>query len=191
MQPPLLPSAVLARVLRIAKFEGWGVLLLSGTFALFAALSGEKAGAIFGTLIAGAGALEVHGRQELLRGAIGGMRWLVGSQVFLVTVIGCYCVWQVQHFDLAAVHAALVNQPDDTPSQIYARGLLRETVQNLELSGLSVDDVLRTSNRQFYTALAVISLVYQGGMAVYYARKTPAVRRALDERLPDPARSAS
>ena len=60
-QPPLLPSETLMRVLRLAKLDGMGVLLLGGLFALMAASGGEKPFAIIGLLAAGAGAIELHG----------------------------------------------------------------------------------------------------------------------------------
>ena len=60
-QPPLLPEEALIRVLRLARFDGTGVLVLSGTFAVMAALGRDVPFAVIGLLGAAAGAVELHG----------------------------------------------------------------------------------------------------------------------------------
>src|SRR5678816_1370684 len=86
-QPPLLPEETLARVLRLARFDGMGALVLGGMFALFAAAARDFPFAAIGLLAAGAGAVELHGAALLRQGDRRGMQWLVASQPYLLLVI--------------------------------------------------------------------------------------------------------
>src|SRR5271165_2118927 len=86
-QPPKLVSEILRRVLRVARFDGMSVLVLAGFFALVSAASGDVSGAAFGLLIAAAGAVELHGMGLLRAADRRGMSWLVGSQLYLMSVV--------------------------------------------------------------------------------------------------------
>src|SRR5262249_17978142 len=97
--PPLLPQETLLRVLRVARFDGTGALILGGTFALMMASEHDFPFAAIGLLAAGAGAIELHGAALLKQGESRGMSWLVASQPYLLLVILAYCalrLWFVQ-----------------------------------------------------------------------------------------------
>ena len=89
--PPLLPEETLIRVLRVARLDGLSVLVISGVFALVSALAGDGLGAVVGLLVAGAGAVELHGATLLEHGEPRGIDWLTGSQGFLLATIALYC----------------------------------------------------------------------------------------------------
>ena len=72
-QPPLLPEVILMRVLRLARFDGMGALMLGGMFALVAASARDFPFAAIGLLAAGAGAIELHGAALLKEGQPRGM----------------------------------------------------------------------------------------------------------------------
>src|SRR5215212_4806798 len=76
-QPPLLSEVTLVRVLRLARFDGMGALVLGGMFALVAAANRDFPFAAIGLLAAGAGAVELHGAALLREGEPRGMRWLL------------------------------------------------------------------------------------------------------------------
>ena len=67
-QPPLLPEETLVRVLRLAKLDGMGSVVLGTVFALMAAGAQEAPFAVIGLLAAGAGAIELHGASLLQEG---------------------------------------------------------------------------------------------------------------------------
>ena len=71
MQPPLLPDEVFMRVYRLARRDGFSVLIIASVFALFAAIMGDMSGALIGLSVAGAGALELQGCHLLREGADG------------------------------------------------------------------------------------------------------------------------
>ncbi len=166
--PPLLPEETFARVVRMANFDGSSVLLLGGFFALLTALNGEKPFAIVGLLAAGAGAVELHGVSLLRAGDRRGMPWIIASQPLLLVVILGYCVLRFTHFELP-----------DMPDSL--RAMTAISAENL---GLSVDDYLRRINQLTLVVLALVAVVYQGGMALYYLRRREPVERALADDPP-------
>jgi hypothetical protein len=48
-------------------------------------------------------------------------------------------------------------------------------------TGISEEQFLRIAYSLTYAALALATLLYQGGMTIYYARRRSAVRTALEE----------
>lgn len=162
-QPPLLPEETLLRVLRLAKVDGVGVLLLGGLFAIMAASGGETRFAIIGLLAAGAGAVELHGAALLRQGERRGVNWLVASQPLLLAVIYGYCIVRLGEFHLPEI-----------PERF--REPLETTAQQL---GLTVEEYFRMVNRLTAQLVAVVATVYQGWMMFYYLRRRRAVEQAL------------
>ncbi len=163
-QPPLLPEETLARVFRLAKVDGMGVLVLAGFFACISAAAGDFLGAIVGLLVAGAGALELHGASLLRQGEERGITWLVGSQFFLLATILVYCGLRLLHLDIPPI-------PDELRPMIEA---------SAAQAGLGVDEYLKAVYRFGLWLVALVSLLYQGGMMLYYLRRRDAISRALN-----------
>ena len=166
-QPPLLPEETLARVLRLARLDGISVLAVATLFALMAAVNGDFVGAVIGLLVAGAGAIEMHGGTLLQHGEIRGVNWLVGSQLFLMLSILVYCLLRLLH-------------PDDTLIRDNITDEMKASLQNI---GWSIDKFLGFFNLLTYGVLALATLIYQGGMAVYYFRRRRALEQALEEEM--------
>ena len=164
-KPPLLPDEALRRVLRTAHLDGMGVLVISGAFALASAASRGRSGMIVGLLVAAAGAIELHGGSLLRRGERGGLYWLVGSQIYLLAVLLGYVSLRLTHIDINAVRGLLT---DDVKKQIAD-------------TGMTVDEFLRMGYGLLYRLVGGLSILYQGGMALYYLRKRRAVSAALEE----------
>ena len=162
-QPPLLPEETLARVLRLARFDGMGALLLGGLFALSAAMSGDVAFATIGLLAAGAGAVELHGTELLKQGEVRGMNWLVASQPFLLLVVFSYC----------ALRLWLVEVP---PIPESFQGIFAASAQQW---GLTVAEYQLALNRLTALGVATVALGFQGWMMIYYLRRRAPVARAL------------
>lgn len=56
-----------------------------------------------------------------------------------------------------------------------------EMKQQLEVIGWSVDQFIELVYRMTYFAVSLVTVIYQGGMAIYYVRRREAVTAALTE----------
>jgi hypothetical protein len=165
MKPPPLPSEVLRRVLRMAKFDGISVLAVAGAGALISAAMSNVTGSVIGLIVAGAGAIELHGAGMLRVGDGRGMRWLVSSQVYLMTAVMGYVASRLLNPDIGPLHMLVTS----------------ELADQIQQAGMTVDQYLLEVLRLVYVSFAVVTFVYQGGMIVYYLRRRAAVATALQE----------
>jgi hypothetical protein len=154
-------------VLRIAHFDGLSVLVVAGTFALAAAYGRDGAGAGIGLAVAFTGALELHGATLIRNRDARGMTWLIASQLFLLSIIMGYAAWRLDHVDVGFLRPILAEYKD--------------LQQKIREAGLTQDEYLRFLYTCTYAALGAATLLYQGGMALYYSRRRAAVSAALNE----------
>ncbi len=161
--PPILPEETLRRVLRIARLDGMSVLVVAGLFGLLSAVVHDHGGAAVGLLIAGAGAVELHGAGLLRAGDGRGMSWLVGSQLYLLLSVLGYAALRLTHVDLEPMRMLVTEKQ---------RLVITE-------AGLTEDQFLGTIYSMTYAVFAVVTLIYQGGMSIYYHRRRAAVSAAL------------
>jgi hypothetical protein len=165
MKPPLLPAEALRRTLRLARMDGISVLAIAGAFALISGAARDLGGAAVGLLVAAAGAAELHGVTLIRNGFGSGVRWLIGSQLYLMIVIFAYVGYRLGHIDIGPMRALL---KDDQ----------RAVIQQ---ANLTEDEFLIAVYRIAYDAVALATLLYQGGMALYYRRRRAPILAALKE----------
>ena len=169
--PPLLPAHSLRRVLAISRVDGWSVVGVAGLSVLFSLWQGSYAMAAAALMVALTGAIELHGRRLLLQRQPQGLGRLIGAQIFLLIIIWLYAWYRWQHFDTDALWAELpgVLQAHVTNSLLDA-GLDPEFHRQI---------LLKVTNQLTCAVLALVSLVYQGGLAFWYARQRARIRQAL------------
>jgi hypothetical protein len=163
MQPPLLPEEALARVLRLARWDGLGVLMLATFLALNEASVGDVTGAGAWLVIAGSGAMALHGVMLLREMRPRGLGWIVASQYLFLLAAICLCALRLAHFDLTELRAALTD----------------EMKTKLAEANYDQEDFLRMVYATTYYVLGGIALIYKGGLAVYFQRRSAAVASAL------------
>lgn len=164
--PPTPQQLALAKVLKISRLNGWSVAVIAGLGTLLSLAFGDLIGSGIGILVVGSAAMEIHGHRRLKRRDADGMIWLVRSQLFFLGVVLTYAVGRFFSFDSEAILANL------TPEM---EALLKE-------SGVTRADIVplvTTFFHVFYGAVIGLTLIYQGGMALYYRRKSPLVAEAL------------
>jgi len=170
--PPLLPAETLHRVLRVANLDGLSVLLVAGLLALVSAASGDYLGTVLGLLVAAAGAIELHGAGLLGAGDRRGVSWLLFSQPFLLAILLGVCAWQLTHFDPVAM-AQLKSLLQASSGNVWKTQAAQ--------AGFSETEYLTLLRRTVYWGVALVTLLYQGGMTLYYLRRRDALLAAVAE----------
>lgn len=163
---PTPQEKTLRRVLLISRLDGWSLLGFAIVGIGLTLLLGDWSSTAIGFLVGLAGWMEIHGHNRLQRRDPSGMRWLVRAQLFLLSVILVYCTTRLASFDEATMLDSLT--PD-------VEALLKE-------SGIERQDIAPMVHLTFvitYGVVAVVTLIYQGGLALYYRHRTPAVTEAL------------
>jgi len=150
--------------MRFARFNGISELVVAGVFGLICAASKDVPGAAIGVLVAGAGALELHGVGLLSQGDKRGVSWLIGSQLYLLVIVLAYVGYRTQHLDLESVRMVLSSEQ-------------RETIA---AAGLDENKFLRIVANISNAIFGVITFLYQGGMALYYHRRRAPIEAALE-----------
>ena len=160
------PEETLRRVLKVSRLDGWSVAIVAGGCSLVSLAFGDPVGVSVGLLVTLGGVLEIRGHRMLKHGNADGMRWLVRSQLVVLATIWAYAARQLLSFDTGIVRELAT--PD-----------MRASLNEL---GLTMEDILPLVRRAFYLlygGVMAVTLIYQGGLALYYRRRTAAVAQAL------------
>lgn len=164
-KPPPTPEAQLQRILRIAKLDGVSLVVIAGISILFSL--GDWFGMAVCVTIVGGGWMELSGRKQLLAGDATGIRRMVKAQLLVLAAIEILCV---------------VNLKQGMSPEV------REAIAGLDMPEL--EPAFRSAFTATYIAVALLTVVYQGGMARYYGKKAGVVRTALADRARPPAPAA-
>jgi len=112
------------------------------------------------------------------------MGLLIRSQLFLLAVILVYCARSVGSFDADYLRDEVI--PKMRELFLALLGINFDEI--LQQTGLAVADLVPLAHKAFlllYGIVAGVSLLYQGGLALYYRGKIPAITSAL-ESVPRP-----
>jgi hypothetical protein len=167
---PTPEDKALKRVLTVSRLNGWSVAIFAGLCVLVTLVMGDLLGTAIGVLVVVSGCMEIRGHRLLKHGHPEGMRWLVRSQMFLLAVILVYCASRLGSFDSDSAMSNL------TPDM---EAILKE-------SGIERADLVPLVHKMFfllYGAVALTCLIYQGGLALFYRRRTGLVTAALTRPL--------
>lgn len=163
----------LRRVLLISAIDGWSIAILAGFCTLISLLFGEWIGVLVAALITAGGVIELRGRGLLTRGDERGLSHLVRAQLLVLGTIWVYSLGNMISYDEELIMAQF------TPE---LRSLLTQ-------AGLSVDQLrpmLKPVFFGFYLVVIAVTLLFQGGLALYYHSRRPKIAEALAGRRPAP-----
>ncbi len=160
------PEKTLKRILLITAIDGWSIIVLASLGVLLTFILGDWVGSFMGLLVLAAGVMEIRGRRRLTRRDAGGMQQLVRAQLFLLAVILVYCASRLGSFD---ADTALANLTPDMEAMLKEAGLVRADILPL----------VRIAFIATYGLVAFLSLLFQGGLILYYRSKTRPVTEAL------------
>ena len=165
--PTLSPAEIsLQRVLTISRLNGWSVVVISALGSLLALAIGDLLSALIGLLVLAAGLMEVRGHRQLQQRNPAGLILLVRSQLFLLAVMLVYCAGRLGSFD---ADTALASLTPDLEVMLAEAGLDKSSLLPL----------VRSAFFALYSAVAAITLMSQGGLALFYRSKIKPVTEAL------------
>jgi hypothetical protein len=159
----------LRRVLLVSAIDGWSLTVFAGLCTLISLLFGEWVGVYIGGIVTGAGIMELRGRARLLAGNLGGLSGLILAQVLILATVGLYAFRNLLAFDQAAIMANF------TP----------EMREYLELTGIAVstmESLLQPVYYGLYLTIIGVTLLFQGGLALYYFSRRAKITTALAAR---------
>jgi hypothetical protein len=168
--PDSRPEPTLRRVLALSLMDGWCMTLFSG-FCLSLSLGlGRWTGVAVGASVLSCGITTLCGRKRLMRGDASGMIWLLRAQLAVLAIVFLYVLANLLAYDAAALMAHL------TPEM---RGML-------EKAGVAVADLeplLRTLYFAVYLIIMSGTLLFQGGLALFYKTRRGRVTAELAARV--------
>jgi hypothetical protein len=154
---------------RVAGLNAWitGIIAAcSLPFALFSVV-----GALVAAGLAAIAFNEFRGHRRLLKFDPSAATLLAWNQLAFLTLIVVYCLW--------AIYANLAGSDE----------VLKELAANPDLTAIGIDNQFATSSGQliklivlgFYGLVIALSVIFQGGTALYYATRRKYVQRYVDE----------
>jgi len=156
----------LARVLTIARVDGWSLIAVAGPAGLVSLFSRDLPSTLTAAGVTLCGLLELRGHARLRRREVSGLRWLIAAQLS--------CLLFILGYVAVIVRAA---------SADHLLSLL-PAFSKAQLEFLFPDP----AELRFWFAiltqlsawlLAGLTLLYQGGLALYYARTRVAALRSF------------
>jgi len=177
MKPPRPPAEVLRRVLKTARFNGWTVTIFAALSAFMSLVTGGLVGLGTSLLMVVGGVMEVRGGRRLRHRDPDGMTLLVRSQLVVLGAVLLFALPRLLSFDSAYLQQQVI---PDLRETLGAAGLDLDSM--LAQSGISAAQIVPLVHLFFvvlYGSIIVVTVVYQGGMALYYRHRTAAVIEAL------------
>jgi hypothetical protein len=177
MKTPRPPAEVLRRVLKVSRLNGWSVVIFAGLCALGALAFGDLVSFAVGAFVTVGGVIEVRGCRRLRRRDPDGMRLLVRSQLVVLGVIWAYALPRLLSFDATYLQDQVIPNLREV---LAASGADFDSL--LEQAGLNAKDIVPLVHLFFvvlYGSVMFVTLLYQGGLALYYHHRTAAVTEAL------------
>ena len=168
-------AALTRKITRISSINAWSVMVIAGGFTLLSVLGWSVAGIVVGAAVTGAGVIELHGQKALQTDPARARQWMVGSQVWLTTGVLGYCIWRLVSLD-----------PDD-PFAVF--GDAAQLFQLVELMGLSRAQLSSLFIQAYYITyglIAGLTLLFQGGLALYYWSRIGRLVRSCGHTVPAP-----
>ena len=177
MARPRSPEVILRRVKRLARLNGWSVALFAGLCTLASLAFLDPVGIAVGLLVTLGGALEVHGYRMLRRNDAGGMRWVARSQLVVLGTMWAYVLPRLLSFDAVYLQTEVIPH---ARAMLASRGVnLDEFLAQAGVDSADVVPLVRLFLVVFYGSVLLATLLYQGGLCLYYRWRTPTVEDAL------------
>jgi len=152
----------LNRAAAVARNNALGYVLFGVLSVLFALFGPDVAGLAIGAVLSAVGVGQLRAAARLQRADPGAPRVLARNELVLMGGILVYCLLQL----------TLLRASGDE---------LKKQVGGDDGLGVDVGELFDFFNTAVYCTFAVVTLLYQGGLALFFSRRGPMVERYLAE----------
>lgn len=157
-----------AKLRKLGVWHGLSIAIFSGLCTIAALVLQSWAGVLVGFLVTLCGVLEYRGGKLVSEHPLQARRYLAGAQGLLFLVLASYCLWASQHID---VQALLQNE--------QFRAQVMPQLRAAHMSYEDLQQMLEKVSGLFYAVVVLVSLVYQGGLALHYWRNSGKVAKTV------------
>lgn len=165
-----LPEPTLRRVLALSLMDGWCMTLFSGFCTSVSLLTGEWTGACVGAIVMSCGVTTLRSRKRLIVGDAVGIVWLLRAQLVVLTIVFLYVLGNLLAYDTAALMAHL------TPE-------IRNMLDQYGVSLADLESLMKPLYFGIYLLVMAGTLLFQGGLALFYKTRRGQVTAELAARL--------
>jgi hypothetical protein len=145
---------------RTARFSAFTILVIGVAGIPVALFSPSSLSVLAAVGICTVGIVEYAGARRMQRGEVSASRLLGTNQLAFLGLIAAYCVTQMVSFSAAGTGTSLL--PADMQSQLSQ---LQGLDQNLDHEMRAWAPLAACG---FYSLVLILSVVFQGGLAIYY-----------------------
>ncbi|HEX7478578.1 MAG TPA: hypothetical protein VF331_12275 [Polyangiales bacterium] len=170
--------AGLTGAVKLAAWNGYGLCISAG-LCLLSAIADPWL-LLTAAVLGGFGYAELRGRKHLQRYDARALSWLCINQVGLMLVTVCYALWQLH---AGTTGEAPLSQALREHPELQAALASGDDPQVAELAH-DVGDLYRKGVIIAYVALIALSVLMQGGSALYYRSRRPVLEAFLRETPP-------
>lgn len=158
-------------MLAIARADGWSVIAVAGASFVLSVYHGSYGLATAAGLVVLTGTGELHGRRLLVEKNLRGFRWLIGAQLLLLGIISLYAWYRWHHFDAVALWAQM---------PAFVQTLVTDRLVEAGLDPtIDLWIVLDLANQLTCLVLGFVTLLYQGGLSLWYGKQRSLLRHTL------------
>lgn len=150
----------LARAAALARSNALGYAVFGGLTILMALFGPDVLGLAIGALLTGVGVAQLRAIPRLKRGEAEAARQLSRNELLLMGGIIGYCVLKL----------TVLREIDPQMAELDTSNL-----------GIDVGELADTLTTTVYATFIAVTLLYQGGMSLYFKRRLPMCERYLAE----------
>ena len=157
------------KIMRISTINAGSVTVFAGAFAVLNLLALSLPGVLVGVAVTAAGPLEMVGQRRLETDPRRARTWMVGSQLWLMLCVLSYCAWRALSLD------------PDNPFVVF--GDATQVFELVAVFGIPQGYLASLFVQAFYITyglVAGLTLLVQGGLAVYYHSRIGRLMPAAD-----------
>lgn len=174
-----LPKPTLRRVLALSLMDGCCMTIFSGFCTSLSLWLGEWSGAGVGAVVMSCGITTLCSRKRLMRGDARGMVWLLRAQLVVLAIVFLYVMENLLGYDSAEVNQRLL----DLQSNSSLGGILFSLLEQYGISVSALEPILKPLYFAVYLLVMGGTLLFQGGLALFYKTRRGQVTAELAERV--------